>query len=93
MKGFAKLEIQQAMEGNSLASQMTKEEASIIAVNFLKEKKKTDKVDVALVEEKPNGYLIRGTCPIDLGGHMWAEGFAVLVDLKGKIRKTEFGLL
>ena len=81
------------MEGNSLAPQMTKEEASTIAVNFLKEKKKTDKVDVALVEEQSNGYLIRGTCPIDLEGHMWTEGLAVLVDLKGKIRKTEFGLL
>jgi len=34
-----------------------------------------------------------GTCPIDLEGHPWAERFAVVVDLKGKIKTTDHALL
>jgi hypothetical protein len=36
---------------------------------------------------------VRGTCPIDLEGHPWAEKFEVIVDQKGKIKSTDFALL
>ena len=73
--------------------QMSKEAASEIVVDFLKKQKNTDKIDVAMVEEQSDGWMVRGTCPIDLEGHQWAERFAVVVDLKGKIKTTDFALL
>ena len=73
--------------------QMSKEEASEIVVDFLKKQTNTDKIDVAMVEEQSDGWMVRGTCPIDLEGHQWAERFAVVVDLKGKIKTTDFALL
>ncbi len=73
--------------------QMSKEAASQIAVEFLKKQKSTDRIDVAVVEEQSDGWMIRGTCPIDMEGHPWVEKFAVVVDWKGKIKDSTFGLL
>ena len=73
--------------------QMSKESASKIVVEFLKVQKNTDKIDVAVVEEQNDGWMVRGTCPIDLEGHPWAEKFAIVVDWRGKIKTTNFGLL
>ena len=73
--------------------QMSKEAASQIAVEFLKKQKNTDKIDVAVIEEQSDGWMVRGTCPIDLEGHPWAEKFAVVVDWKGKIKDINYGLL
>jgi len=73
--------------------QVTRESASEIVVDFLKKQKNTDKIDVAMVEDHDEGYIVRGTCPIDLEGHPWAERFAVVVDLKGKIRTIDYALL
>jgi hypothetical protein len=72
---------------------MSKESASQIAIEFLKEQKNTDKIDVAVVEEQDDGWMVRGTCPIDLEGHPWVEKFAVVVDWKGKIKDIDYGLL
>ena len=72
---------------------MSKEAAGEIVVDFLKKQKNTDKIDVAMIEEQSDGFMVRGTCPIDLEGHQWAERFAVVVDLKGKIKKIDCGLL
>jgi hypothetical protein len=72
---------------------MSKEAASEIVVDFLKKQKNTDKIDVAMIEEQSDGFMIRGTCPIDLEGHQWAERFAVVVDLKGKIKTIDYALL
>ena len=74
-------------------SQMSKEAASEIVVDFLKKRKNTDKIDVAMIEEQSDGFMVRGTCPIDLEGHPWAERFAVVVDLKGKIKTIDYALL
>ena len=49
--------------------QISKESASEIVIDFLKKKKDTDKIDIAMVEEKANSWIVRGTCPIDLEGH------------------------
>ena len=73
--------------------QMSKESASQIAVEFLKQQKNTDRIDIALVEEQDDGWMVRGTCPIDLEGHPWVEKFAVVVDWKGKIKDIDYGLL
>jgi hypothetical protein len=73
--------------------QVSKEAASEIVVDFLKKRKNSDRIDVAMVEKQDDGWMVRGTCPIDLEGHQWAERFAVVVDLKGKIKTTDFALL
>ncbi|MCW4047001.1 MAG: hypothetical protein NWE99_05500 [Candidatus Bathyarchaeota archaeon] len=64
-----------------------------IAVEFLKQQKNTDKIEVAMIEEHTDGWMVRGTCPIDMEGHPWAEKFAVVVDWKGKIKDTNYALL
>ena len=73
--------------------QVTRESASKIAVEFLKKQKNTDRIDVAMVEENGEGYVVRGTCPIDLEGHPWAERFAIVIDLKGRVKTTDYALL
>ena len=73
--------------------QVTRESASKIVVEFLKKQKNTDMIDVAMVEENGEGYVVRGTCPIDLEGHPWAERFAIVIDLKGRIKTTDYALL
>ena len=73
--------------------QLSKESASQIAVEFVKQQKSTDRIDVAVIEEQDDGWMVRGTCPIDLEGHPWVEKFAVVVDWKGKIKDINYGLL
>jgi hypothetical protein len=67
--------------------------AQQIAVDYLKRRKSTEKIDVSTVEQKKGVWVIRGTCPIDLEGHPWAEKFEIVVDDKGKIKSTDFSLL
>jgi len=64
-----------------------------IAVDYLKKRKSTEKIDISTVEQKNGVWIIRGTCPIDLEGHPWAEKFEVVIDEKGKIKSTDFSLL
>jgi len=72
---------------------VSKESAQQIAVEFLMKRKGTEKVDVSTVELNHEIWVVRGTCPIDLEGHPWAEKFEVIVDTKGKIKSTNFALL
>ncbi len=81
------------MEEKDKLPEISKDSASEIVIDYLKKKKETDKIDVAMVEKQTDGWIVRGTCPIDLEGHKWAEGFTVSVDLKGKIKNTDFSLL
>jgi len=67
--------------------------AQQIAVNYLKKRKNTEKIDISTVEQKNGVWIIKGVCPIDLEGHPWAEKFEVVIDEKGKIRSTDFSLL
>ena len=73
--------------------QTSKESASQIVVEFLKQQKNTDRIDVAVIEEQDDGWMVRGTCPINLEGHPWVEKFAVVVNWKGKIKESNYGLL
>lgn len=77
------------MKDNSI----TVESAQQIAIDFLKKRKNTERVEVAAVEQSRDIWVIRGTCPIDLEGHPWAERFEVVVDARGKIRTSTFALL
>ena len=74
-------------------SPLSKETASQIAVEFLKKRKNTDKIEVALVEQQEDCWVISGTSPMEFGGSIWPERFAVVVDSKGKIKSSDFGLL
>jgi len=67
--------------------------AQQIAVEFLKKRKSLEKVDISSVEQKSGVWIIRGTCPISLEGHPWAEKFEVVLDQKGRIKSTDFSLL
>ncbi|MGB9777870.1 MAG: hypothetical protein ACPLW8_00555 [Candidatus Bathyarchaeales archaeon] len=73
--------------------EISHEAARQIAVEFLKQRKKTEKIEISTVEQKGDGWIVRGTCPIDLEGHPWAEKFEVIVDQKGRIKSTDFALL
>jgi hypothetical protein len=46
-----------------------------------------------MIEEKSDGYIIRGICPINLEGHQWAEKFEVVIEWNGKIKSTYYSLL
>jgi hypothetical protein len=72
---------------------VSQEAASEIAVAHIKKEKATDKIDVATVEKGNNCWIVRGTCPIDLEGHVWAEKFALTVDERGKVRTARYALL
>ena len=72
---------------------VTVENAQQIAVEFLKRRKSLERVEVSTVEQNKNIWVIRGTCPIDLEGHPWAEKFEVIVDTKGKVKSSYFALL
>lgn len=72
---------------------ITVESAQQIAIEFLKKRKNTERVEVSTIERNKDIWVIRGTCPIDLEGHPWAEKFEVIVDTKGKVRTTTFSLL
>ncbi|HVP92232.1 MAG TPA: hypothetical protein VMS94_00675 [Acidobacteriota bacterium] len=64
-----------------------------IATEYIRKKKDTDRIDISTVEQKNGCWVIRGTCPIDLEGHPWAEKFEVVIDVKGKVRSEDFSLL
>lgn len=72
---------------------LMEKDAQQIAIEFLKKRKNTERIDISSVEQRGGCWVIRGTCPIDLEGHSWAEKFEVVVDMKGKIKSTDFSLL
>ena len=72
---------------------VSKESAQEIAIDFVRKKKNSPKIDVSTIEQRREDWIVRGTCPIDLEGHPWAEKFEVIVDPKGKIKYTYFQLL
>jgi hypothetical protein len=72
---------------------INKRSARQIVVEFLKKRKNTERVEVATIEQSREAWVIRGTCPIDLEGHPWAERFEIVLDTRGKIKSTNFALL
>ncbi len=72
---------------------ITVDSARQIAVEFLKKRKNIEHAEISTVEQNKDIWVIRGTCPIDLEGHPWAEKFEVVVDTRGRVRTTTFALL
>jgi hypothetical protein len=76
-----------------MGKDISKENAQQIVVEYLRQKKNTEKIDVSTIEQNHQDWVIRGTCPIDMEGHPWAEKFEVVVDTKGKIKCMNSSLL
>jgi hypothetical protein len=73
---------------------LMEKDAQQIAIEYLKKRRKnTEKIDVSSIEQRDGCWVVKGTCPIDLEGHPWAEKFEIVVDAKGKIKFTDFSLL
>lgn len=72
---------------------VSKQDAQKIAVDFVKNRKEQEEVDISYVEQKQDVWVVSGTCPIDLEGHPWTERFEVTVDKKGEVTSTHFSLL
>jgi hypothetical protein len=77
------------MKNNNVSTAVAQQ----IAVDFLRKRKNTQKVDVSTIEQKNEVWVVRGTCPIDLEGHPWAEKFEVVIDQRGRVKSTDFSLL
>ena len=73
-------------------SQVSKKTAAQIAFRHLKTEQK-GKGRIALVEKEGSDWIVRGTCPIDMEGHQWAEKFEITIDAKGKIKSANYSLL
>jgi len=67
-----------------VTEEFSKENAQQIAVEFMSQKKNTEKIDIATTEQDHEDWVIRGTCPINVEGHPWAEEFEVVIDTKGR---------
>jgi hypothetical protein len=76
-----------------MAKDVSKENAEQIAVAYMKKKKNTERIEIAMIEHIHEDWIVRGTCPIDMEGHPWAEKFEVTIDTKGKIKDTHSSLL
>jgi hypothetical protein len=77
----------------NVMGEISTDAARQMVVEFIKQKKKIERIEISTVEQKRGCWVVRGTCPIDLEGHPWAEKFEVVVDPKGKIKSTDFALL
>ncbi len=67
--------------------------AAQTAVDVIKKRKNIEKIEVTTIERNQQDWIIRGTCPIDLEGHPWAEKFEVIIDPKGKVKSVDLALL
>lgn len=80
-------------DGSSMVDPLSKQGAHQIVVDFMKTYKNMERVDVSSVEQRNEVWVVRGTCPIYLEGHPWAEKFEIHVDVRGRIKSTDFSLL
>lgn len=87
------IQITEAIVEGAYMKEVSRASVQEIAVEIIKKKKSTDRIDVSTIEQKAEDWIVRGTCPIDLEGHPWAEKFEVVVDQKGKVKSTYFTLL
>ncbi|MEM2250328.1 MAG: hypothetical protein QXS01_04635 [Candidatus Bathyarchaeia archaeon] len=72
---------------------LMEKDAQQIAIEYLKKRKNTERIDISSIEQLNGYWVIKGTCPIDLEGHPWAEKFEVVIDAKGKVKSADFSLL
>lgn len=72
---------------------VNQQDAQNITKNFVKKKKGVEKVEIIATEKNDEGYRVKGTCPIDVGGHPWMERFEIVIDIKGKVKDSDFKLM
>jgi len=72
---------------------LSKEYVSEMVVEYLKKKKSTERIDVAMIEQDNDCWVIRGTSPIEFGETHWPEKFVVVIDSKGNLKSEEYALL
>jgi hypothetical protein len=72
---------------------VTTKDAQDITRDFVKKKRNTEKVEIISAEQKEEIWVVKGTCPIDVSGHPWMEKFEIVIDLKGKIKGSDFTLI
>ncbi len=72
---------------------VTREYAQAVAVDYLKKLKSAQTVNISTVEHKGEDWEVRGTTPLDLEGHPWAEKFEIVIDIKGKVKTVDYSLL
>lgn len=77
----------------TMAKDVSKENAQQIAVDYVRKTKNPQRVEVAMIEQDHHEWIVRGTCPIDMEGHPWAEKFEIVIDAKGKIKNSRSSLL
>jgi hypothetical protein len=80
-------------KGNEMSTEISNTLAAKAAVDAIKKRKSTEKIEVSIIERSHEDWVIRGTCPIDMEGHPWAEKFEVVIDPKGKVKSVDFALL
>jgi hypothetical protein len=76
-----------------MARDVSKENAQQIAVDYVRKTKNPERIEVAMVELDHHEWIVRGTCPINMEGHPWAEKFEIVIDAKGKIKNSRSSLL
>jgi hypothetical protein len=67
--------------------------ATRVALDAVKKRKNSEKIEVTIVEHINADWVVRGTCPINMEGHPWAEKFEVIVDPRGRVKSVDFSLL
>lgn len=72
---------------------VTQQDAQNITKNFVRKIKSVENVDIIATEKSEEGYVVKGTCPIDVGGHPWLESFEIVIDIKGKVKDSDFKLM
>ncbi|MGD8545550.1 MAG: hypothetical protein PVH12_05180 [Candidatus Bathyarchaeota archaeon] len=72
---------------------VSKQDVKKIAVDFVRKKRKEERISVSYIEQKKDVWIVQGTCPIDLEGHPWTEKFEVVVDQRGNVTSNDFSLL
>jgi hypothetical protein len=72
---------------------VSKQDAKKIAMDFVRKKRKEERISVSYIEQKKDVWIVQGTCPIDLEGHPWTEKFEVVVDQRGNVTSNDFSLL
>lgn len=72
---------------------VTPQDAQNITKDFVKKRKNVERIDIISAEQKEEVWVVKGTCPIDVGGHPWMESFEIVIDVKGRIKDSDFKLM
>jgi hypothetical protein len=76
-----------------MSSDISDATATRVALDAVKKRKNSEKIEVTIVEHINADWVVRGTCPINMEGHPWVERFEVIVDPRGRVKSVDFSLL